>query len=114
MLSQSARAWTVRKVRPSNISGQAASASTAAMNGSVTSTERLKLRSRPGSRLAAMKALMSGWSHRKVAIIAPRRAPADMIVRHMESQTSMKLSGPDAPAPTPCTGAPFGRSVEKS
>ena len=29
-----------------------------------------------------------------VAIIAPRREPADMIVRHMASQTSMNDSGP--------------------
>ena len=84
------------------------------MNGSVTSTDRLKLRSLPASRLASMNASMSGWSHRRVAIIAPRRAPADMIVRHIASQTSMNDSGPDASAPTPFTGAPFGRIEEKS
>ena len=49
-----------------------------------------------------------------VAIIAPRRAPADMMVRHMASQTSMNESGPEASAPTPATGAPWGRMVEKS
>ena len=57
---------------------------------------------------------MSGWSQRSVAIIAPRRLPADMIVRHMLSQTSMNDSGPEASAPTPRTGAPWGRRVEKS
>jgi hypothetical protein len=57
---------------------------------------------------------MSGWSQRSVAIIAPRRAPADMMVRHMASQTSMKESGPEASAATPRTGAPLGRMVEKS
>ena len=46
--------------------------------------------------------------------MAPRLEPADMMVRHIESQTSMKLKGPDASAPTPFTGAPFGRKVEKS
>ena len=46
--------------------------------------------------------------------MAPRRDPADMIVRHIASHTSMKLNGPDASAPTPLTGAPLGRSVEKS
>jgi len=61
-----------------------------------------------------MKASISGWSHRDVAIIAPRRAPADMMVRHIASHTSMKDSGPEASAPTPLTGAPFGRSEEKS
>ena len=37
-----------------------------------------------------------------------------MMVRHIESQTSMKDSGPEASAPTPLTGAPCGRRVEKS
>ena len=37
-----------------------------------------------------------------------------MIVRHIASQTSMKLTGPDASAPMLLTGAPRGRSVEKS
>ena len=31
--------------------------------------------------------------------MAPRRAPADMMVRHMASHTSMKLTGPEASAP---------------
>jgi hypothetical protein len=61
-----------------------------------------------------MKSSISGWSQRIVAIIAPRREPADMIVRHMASQTSMKESGPEASAATPETGAPLGRMVEKS
>ena len=56
---------------------------------------------------------MSGWSQRKVAIMAPRRAPADMMVRHMASHTSMKLTGPEASAPMLFTGAPLGRKVEK-
>ena len=84
------------------------------MKASVTSTDRLNMRSRPGSRFASMKASMSGWSQRIVAIIAPRREPALMIVRHMASHTSMNESGPEASAPTPFTGAPFGRRVEKS
>ena len=50
---------------------------------------------------------MSGWSQRSVAIIAPRRAPADMMVRHMASHTSMKLTGPDASAPMLFTSAPL-------
>ncbi len=64
--------------------------------------------------MSATKASMSGWSQRSVAIIAPRREPADMIVRHMESHTSMKESGPEASAETPRTTAPLGRMVEKS
>jgi hypothetical protein len=84
------------------------------MKASVASTERLNILSRPGSRFASMKASISGWSQRKVAIMAPRRWPADMMVRHIASQTSMKVRGPEASAPTPFTGAPLGRSVEKS
>ena len=72
------------------------------------------MRSRPAACLASMKASMSGWSQRSVAIMAPRRWPALMMVRHMASHTSMKLSGPEASAPTPFTGAPRGRKVEKS
>ena len=37
-----------------------------------------------------------------------------MMVRHIASQTSMKLSGPEASAATPFTSAPRGRMVEKS
>ena len=37
-----------------------------------------------------------------------------MMVRHIASQTSMNESGPEASAPTPFTGAPIGRRVEKS
>jgi hypothetical protein len=72
------------------------------------------MRSRAGSALASTKASISGWSQRIVAIIAPRREPADMIVRHIASHTSMNDSGPEASAATPATGAPFGRMVEKS
>ena len=57
---------------------------------------------------------MSGWSQRSVAIMAPRRLPADMMVRHMASHTSMKLTGPEASAPIEATRAPLGRRVEKS
>ena len=80
----------------------------------MTSTERLKLRNRAGSRLASMNASMSGWSTLRQPIIAPRRCPAEWTVRHIESQQSMNVSGPEASAPTPCTGLPEGRIVEKS
>ena len=112
--SHRSRARSVRKVRPPKTRGQSASWATASMKASVTRIERLKLRSRAGSCLASTKASTSGWSQRSVAIIAPRRAPADMIVRHIESHTSMKLRGPEASAPTPATEAPLGRMVEKS
>ena len=72
------------------------------------------MRSRAASCLASMKLSMSGWSQRIVAIIAPRRDPADMMVRHIASHTSMKDSGPEASAATPFTSAPRGRMVLKS
>ena len=84
------------------------------MKASLASTDRLKLVSRPGVRLAAMKSSMSGWSTRSVAIIAPRRDPALMMVRHIASHTSMKETGPEASAPMLATRAPLGRRVEKS
>ena len=65
------------------------------MKASVTSTDRLKFLSLTGSAFASMKASISGWSQRSVPIIAPRREPADMMVLHIASQTSMKLTGPE-------------------
>ncbi len=84
------------------------------MKASLASTERLKLVRRPGVCFAATNSSMSGWSQASVAIIAPRRLPALMMVRHIASHTSMKETGPEASAPTPFTGAPRGLSVEKS
>ena len=87
---------------------------TASINLSVIKTERLNMRRSAGSLLTSINSSISGWSQRSVAIMAPRREPALIIVRHIASQTFMNESGPDASAPTPCTGAPFGRRVEKS
>ncbi len=112
--SHSALALTVRTTSPPNISGQSASAASAFMKASLTRTETLKLRSRAEFRFASMNVSMSGWLIDRQPIIAPRRWPADSTVRHIESQQSMKLSGPEASAPTPDTGAPDGRMVEKS
>jgi hypothetical protein len=84
------------------------------MNGSVASTDMLKLVRRPTVRFAVTNSSISGWSQRMVPIIAPRRLPALMMVRHIASQTSMKDIGPEASAATPATKAPRGRMVEKS
>ena len=46
--------------------------------------------------------------------MAPRREPADIIVLHIESQTSMNETGPDASAAIPFTSEPFGLIVLKS
>ena len=112
--SHRSRAGSALWTAPSKRSSQGASSATAVMNASVASTDRLNMRRRPASRLARTKSSMSGWSHRIVPIMAPRRKPADMMVRHIASHTSMKLRGPEASAPTPATGAPRGRKVEKS
>ena len=113
ILSQRPRAridlWTV----PSMRKFQKSSRGTAVIKTSVTRTERLDMRSLVGSCLAPMKASISGWSHLNAPIIAPRLDLALMMVRHIASQTSMKLSGPGASDPTPRTGAPSGRNVEK-
>src|SRR3954454_21919155 len=82
------------------------------MNGSVTSTERLKLRSRPGSRLAATNSSMSGWSQRMVAIIAPRLAPgghdgaAHRVpdIHERERAGGIGAHAPDGSAPRPQGG----------
>ena len=89
-----------------NTSGQAPPARTAAMNASLTSTERLKWRSWPARCLAATKASISGWSQRSVAIMAPRRAPVDRMVPHMASHTCMNETGPEAMLPTPLARTP--------
>jgi len=74
----------------------------------------LKRRNCPACRLAAMNSSISGWSQRKVAIIAPRREPVERMVPHIESQICMKDNGPDAMPPVPRALVPRGRSVEKS
>jgi len=84
------------------------------MNASVTSTDRLKLRSRAGLALGVDEGFDVGMVAAQRGHHRAAPAPADMIVRHIASHTSMKLSGPDASAPTPFTGRHPGRSVEKS
>src|SRR6056300_1231064 len=114
ILFQRSSAFTVLNTLPSNTKSHDLFALTASIKGSVINTDTLNILKRAASDLAVMKSSISGWSQRIVAIIAPRRDPADMIVRHIASQTSIKDNGPDASAATPLTKAPFGRTVEKS
>jgi hypothetical protein len=65
--------------------GHVASALTACTNSSVISRDRLNWRRRPSSRLAPMNSKTSGWPTSKVAIWAPRRPPAEEMVKHMRS-----------------------------
>ncbi len=73
ILSHNSRAGRTLATVPAKTNSQGAFSATACMNASLTSTDKLNMRNRPGSRLASIKASMSGWSHRNVAIIAPRR-----------------------------------------
>ena len=68
-----------------NTSGQSASFSTASMNSSVISSDRLNWRRRPSSRLARMNSFTSGCETSKVPICAPRRPPAEDTVKHILS-----------------------------
>ena len=70
------------------------------------------MRSLAGSCLVSMQASISGWLHRSVPKIAPRRDPALMVVWHIASRTFMKLKGSGASDPTLHTGAPHGCNVK--
>ena len=87
-------------------------AATAAMNASVTATDRLKLRIRAGSSLSAMNSRMSGWSTRSMPMLAPRRVPPCLIASVATSNTCMNDTGPDAVPPVEATRSPAGRSRE--
>jgi hypothetical protein len=57
---------------------------------------------------------MSGWSQRRVAIIAPRRAPVESMVAHIASHIRMNDTGPEAMLPLACShraGRPQGGKV---
>ena len=77
-------------------------------------TLMLNIRRRNGSRLASTNFSTSGWSQRIVAIMAPLRIPADIIVLQDASHTSIKDNGPEASEATPTTSEPCGRIVLKS
>ena len=123
--SMSSRAGSVLVVEPSlrAIRSQSPSASTAAMNSSVTRTELLAFwywievkpspsidMSKPASRSALaffsssalhqMNDSMSGWSTSSTTIFAARRVlPPDLIVPAQASAPRMKLTGPEASPP---------------
>src|SRR5215213_6355405 len=121
----SSRALTVLATLPSlrAVRSQSESASTAAMNSSVTRTELLAFwywiemkpspsmdMSKPASRSALaffsssalhqMNFSMSGWSTSSTTILAARRVlPPDLIVPAQASAPRMKLTGPEARPP---------------
>ena len=78
ILSQTSRAlsWpTTLPVLRVDAGRTSPSASTASMNASVTATEMLKLVILVVSSLQVMNSMMSGWSTRRMPMLAPRRVP---------------------------------------
>ena len=77
------------------------------MNSSVTPTEMLKLLRMCSSSLARMNSRMSGWSTRRMPMLAPRRVPPCLMVSVAMSNTRMNETGPLA---TPMVELAPGRS----
>ena len=73
-----------------------ASASTAAMNASVTATEMLKFVILVVSSLQVMNSMMSGWSTRRMPMLAPRRVPPCFTTSVEASNRLMNETGPEA------------------
>ena len=89
------------------------SASTAFMKASVMPTEMLKLFNWRWSALHMMKSMMSGWSTRRIAMLAPRRVPPCLMVSVAMSNTLMKESGPLEMPVVDMTTSLAGRRREK-
>ena len=88
------------------------SASTAFMKSSVMLTEMLKLLSLELSSLQVMKLITSGWSTRRMPILAPLLVPPCFIASVALSNTVMNEMGPeDIPEVEP-TESPEGLSLE--
>ena len=83
--------------------------STARMNASVMATEMLKLVILVMSCLQSMKSSMSGWSTRRMPMLAPRRVPPCFTTSVDESYSDMKLMGPLATPVVLRTRSPEGR-----
>ncbi|OPY54075.1 MAG: hypothetical protein A4E51_01021 [Methanosaeta sp. PtaU1.Bin055] len=84
-----------------------------AIRSPVAPTERLKFWSLPCLSFARTNSMMSGWSARRTAMLAPRLRPPCFITSVAASKTSMKETGPLATPPVARTGSPFGRRREK-
>ena len=89
------------------------SASTAAMKASVTATEMLKLVILVVSSLQVMKSRMSGWSTRRMPMLAPRRVPPCFTTSVEASYSVMNETGPEATPMVERTMSFLGRSREK-
>ena len=84
------------------------------MNSSVTATLMLKFVSVVMSAFISMKWSMSGWSTRRMPMLAPRRVPPCLIASVAESNTVMKETGPLATPIVLRTRSFAGRRREKA
>jgi len=94
-------------------SSQGSSASTARINASVMATEILKFVMAYSLCLQVIKSSISGWSTRKMPILAPRRVPPWAISPKALSYTLRKPTGPVAWPDEDFTNEPLGRRREK-
>ena len=83
------------------------------MNASVMATEMLKFVTCEVSSLQVMKRRMSGWSTRRIPMLAPRRVPPCFTTSVEASYSFMKDTGPEATPEVERTWEPSGRSREK-
>ena len=104
--------WTSRPVR-GLVREKSRSSLTASMKASVRPTEMLKLVRRLVSFLQVMKASISGWSTRRMPMLAPRRVPPCLMVSVATSKMFMKEMGPEATPLVESTGSLAGRMREK-
>ncbi len=88
------------------ISSYSVSSATACMNASVMPTEMLKFESAALSTLQVMKDSISGWSTRRMPMLAPRLLPPCLIVSVAALKTVMNDTGPDATPPVDLTTSP--------
>ena len=83
------------------------------MNRSVAATETLKFVIPPSS-LHSMNSRMSGWSTRRMPMLAPRRVPPCLTASVAPLKTRKKDTGPEALPPVEDTTASFCRRREKA
>ncbi len=81
------------------------------MNFFVTATEMLKFVTCVRSSLQAMKSITSGWSTRRMPMLAPRRVPPCFTASVRASYSFMNEIGPLATPVVERTIEPFARSA---
>ncbi len=109
--SNTVRASSVPAISPVRgfTSSYASPFATAFMNASVMATEMLKLVILVMSCLQSMKPRMSGWSTRRMPMLAPRRVPPCFTTSVEASYSDMKETGPLATPVVLRTRSPDGR-----